>query len=550
MDLLERLAEKEQRKKQVSENAEALKHRRITILTVAAVFALVFAAGMIYVSKSNIIYFWDSSTYWDLSRSVAEGDLGDNFWRTVYDSIGTQDYNYVAALPSAAWMAIFGPSRESYVAGLLIMYVLPFMILIYRLAKKISKAPRFAFAVAVLLIPASSFLAFTGFVDVGGLLIIAACYNLYYTKEGTSEKWYKYVFIGILLVVAMIFRRYFAYFAVSFLTAMTMDCILFKRKWRYLFITGIVSALLLCTVFMPFLTGILLKDYGTLYAGYRYSIGTDMKFITRYFGIVLPLVLLAVPFVSGMKRREYRPIFLWIQMFVCAAMFMATQTHGQQHLLMYIPAFSILILFLINGISKQWMLIAVCVLTVVNVANTYIPRTQPDNIQQIERLALIPNFSMLPKHRDDTEAILTLKRDLDKIVPEGKRCGILASSFLLNDGILRNAEASLNAGITRDPDYIVGLPEVDSRDSGRLEELYTSDYILAAIPSQTHLAAGEQTIVDEAVSSFVNGTDIAESFEEVIGFSRSLDGFDVRLYTRTDDVGLYQRSLYEARLFY
>lgn len=529
----------------------AADRRRLgAFLTVTIVFAAVFTAGMIYVSKSNTIYFWDDSTYWDLARSVADGDLNDDFFGKVYESIGTSDYNYLAALPSAAWMTLFGQSRISYVAGLLVMYVLPFFVLIYHLSKKLSKAPRFAFAASVFMIPATAFLAFSGFVDVGGLLIIAACYNLYYTRDGTANGIVRYIAIGALLVLLMVFRKYFAFFSVSFLTAMAMDCILFRRRWRNLIAAGMTAALLLGTVLFPFLTGILLKDYGMLYSGYSYSVSTDLRLITRYFGMLLLILLFTVPFVSAARRREYRPIFAWIQMLVCALMFMATQTHGQQHLTMYIPSLMLLVMFMINCISRQWALIAVCLLACLNTVNTYIPREQPGNIQEIDHMAVIPDFSLLPKHRDDTDAVLTLKRDLDRAVPEGGRCSVLSSSFLLNDGILRNVEASVKAGITRDPDYIVGLPEVDSRDSGRLEELYTADYVLVASPAQTHLAPGEQTIVNEAVASFESGTDIAESFEEIQGFERELDGFTVRLYRRVDDVGLYQRSLFEARLFY
>lgn len=550
MDLLEKLEKMEETEGKIEERMPQRAARCASLLTFAAVFLLVLAAGIFYVSRSNIIYFWDDSTYWDMSRSIAGGELNGSFWKTVYDSIGTSDYNYVAALPSAAWALVFGGSREAFVAGLIVMYLLPAMILLFRLAKKIAKAPRFAFAAAVLIMPAAAFLAFAGFVDVGGLLIAIACYQLYYTAEGTSDRWYRYIAVGVLLVMIMVFRRYFAFFAVSFLTAMAVDCIVFRKKWRYLIITVLTSAALLLTVFRPFLTGILLRDYGTLYASYQYSVGTDMKLITRYFGLLFMLAAFAVPFIAGIKKREFRPVFLWIQILVCAAMFMATQTHGQQHLLLYIPALAVLVLFMVNCITKQWMLIAVCALAVVNIANTYIPREQPGNIQEIKHIAVIPDFSMLPKHRDDTEAILTLKRDLDAAVPEGSSCGILASSFLLNESILRNAEVSLNAGLTRDTDYIRGLPEVDSRDSGRLDEIYTSDYILMAVPSQTHLAPGEQTIVDEAVTSFVQGTDIAESFEEVGGFARMIDDFEVKLYRRIDDVGLYQRSVFEARLFY
>lgn len=120
----------------------------------------------------------------------------------------------------------------------------------------------------------------------------------------------------------------------------------------------------------------------------------------------------------------------------------------------------------------------------------------------------------------------------------------------MNDSILRNVEPSLNVGITREPEYIKSLPEVDSRDYGRLEEIYNAEYILVAFPSQTHLAPGEQTIIDEAVSSFETGGDIAKSFEEVDGFARSFDNMSVRLYRRTEDVMQYQKNLYEARLFY
>ena len=550
MELLEKLAKKEEREKRRRQEAGSLWGKRRSILVVAVIFALVFISGMVYISRSNIIYFWDDSTYWDICRNIVAGKLLPDFWVNVYNSIGTNDYNYLAALPSSAWMYIFGTSRASFVAGNMIIYLLPFMIILYRLAKKISKAPNFAFAVSVLILPATAFLSYNGFVDIGGLLIAAACYNLYYTKDATADKWYRFVAIGILLVLMMIFRRYFAYFAVSFLTAMAVDCIVFKKKWRYLILTGAVSALLLITVFRPFLTGILLKDYGTLYSGYKYSIGTDMKLITRYFGILLLIAVFAVPFILGIRKKEFRPVFLCLQMLVCAAMFMATQTHGQQHLLLYIPALSVMVMFLVNCISKQWMLGGVCLLAVLNVVNTYIPRQQPGNIQEIKHLAVIPDFSMLPQHRDDTDAILTLKRDLDKTVPIDSTCSVMASSFVLNDSILRNVEASINAGETRSADYIIGLPEVDSRDYGRLWEIYNASYILVAVPAQTHLASGEQTIVDEGVSSFINNSDIAESFTLIENFTRTIGDMEVRLYQRTGEVSMYQRSMYESRLFY
>lgn len=550
LDLLERLEERDREEAAERAVSGVRRKRRISFFAVAAVCLFFLVAGILYVNSERIIYYWDDSTYWDICRDIVSGKMSPGFWKNVYDSIGSSDYNYVAALPSAAWMYVFGISREAFVAGLVCMYVIPSILLMHHLARKLSKAPAFAFGAAVFIMPVTMFLAFNGFVDVGGMLIALACYNLYYTRDGTAKSWYRYVAIGALLVLIMVFRRYFAFFSISFLTAMVIDCILFKAKWRNLIITCLVSGLLLVTVLMPFLTGILLKDYGTLYSGYKYPVMTDIKLITRYFGAIFIAALFVVPFVAALRKHEYRPIFLWIQVLVCAVTFILTQTHGQQHLLLYVPAFALLTMFMVNCISKQWMLIALCLVTAANFFSVFIDREQPGNIQEIKTVSLIPTFSMKPDSREDTQQILDLKRDLDKVIPEGSTCNVLASSFVLNDSILRNAEPSLNAGVTREPDYIRSLPEVDSRDYGRLDEIYNAEYILVAFPSQTHLAPGEQTIVDEAVSSFDANMDIATAFEEVSGFSRSIDDMTVKLFRRTEDIMPYQKILYESRLYY
>ncbi|MGN0162441.1 MAG: hypothetical protein ACI4EA_02515, partial [Candidatus Ornithomonoglobus sp.] len=510
----------------------------------------ILLAGICYVAKSRTIYFWDDSTYWDLTRSMVNGELtGDGFWQSVYNSIGTLDYNYIAALPSALWMIIFGQSRLAFVAGLIVMYIVPSSILTYRLCIKLSKAPKASFLMAVFIMPVTFFLAFNGFVDVGGLLIALGCYNLYYSVKGVSRGHYKYIIIGMLLVLIMVFRRYFAFFSVSFITAMIADCIISRRNWRNLFLLIATVAILLLTAFRPFLINILLKNYGSLYASYKYSLSTDMKIITRYFGTAFLIISAIVPFISWIKRKEYRPVFLWIQIISCAAIFMATQTHGQQHLLLYVPAFTVMTIFLVNCISKQWMLIGMCLLTVFNLSNTVIDRDQPTNIQEISHYSFIPDFSLRANRRDDADAILTLKRDLDALIPEWQQCKVLSSSFLLNDSILRNVEPSLGAEAYRSADYIKALPEVDSRDSDRLWEIYCADYILVAFPAQTHLAEGQQTITKCLVDSFANYTDVARDFVEIYSFARQVGSLDVKLYQRTNDVDVLRQREFEAKLY-
>lgn len=530
------------------ENKIELKHWQKTVIYFIVIAGIINILAVLYITKSNYIYFWDNATYWNISRSMAEGEFNNGgFWTNVYNSIGEQDYNYVAALPSAFLAKLFGESRLVYVLGLVNMYLLPSFILIYLLAKKISKAPKISAAITILLFPSSIFLAFNGFVDIGGLLFSLICFNLYYTKDNKNIGLWRYLVIGILLVFLMIWRRWYAFFAVSFVTAMLSDCIMSKRKWHGTVITILTVAILLVLCFKDFLFYKLLKDYGSLYEGYKFSLGTDFKLITRYFGIIYIAVIAVCSIIIGVNKKESRPLFMWIQLLVCFVMFIMTQTHGQQHLLLYIPSFIMLTLILIKYITKEWMLISISLLAILHSVNVYIPRQQPNNIQEIKRLALIPNFSMLPVTRSDTEQILELKNKLDNIVYEGDTLGVLSSSFVLNEEILKNVEPSLGKKSQRD-NYIVSLPQVDSRDKD-LTPLYNVNYILVASPAQTHLADGSQTVITEAVSSFENYTDIATAYEEIQEAHTVIGDIEVKLFHRVRDEYLKDIKEFESRLY-
>lgn len=526
----------------------ALKPWHKNVIYFIAIAAIVNILAVVYITKSKFIYFWDDSTYWDIARKLASGVFNEGgFWRNVYNSIGGQDYNYIAGLPSAALIKLFGESRLVYVLGLTDMYLMPSFILIYLLARKVSKAPKIAAAIVILLCPSMMFLAFNGFVDIGGLLLCLLCFNIYYTKKNQKDGIWRYILIGILLVAMMLWRRWYAFFAVSFVTAMLADCVLFKRKWYKTAVTIAVAALLLVLFFWDFLVYKLMADYGSLYAGYKFSVSTDFKLITRYFGLIFALLLAVCSVVMGIKKKETRTVFMWVQIIVCLFMFISTQTHGQQHLLLYIPSLIMLTLITIKHITKEWMLIGISLLAVIHSVSVYLPRTQPTNIQEIKRLALIPNFSMLSVSRDDTEEILALKRKLDTTVYDGDNLGVLASSFTLNEDILINAEPSMGVKSIRD-NYIVSLPQVDSRDTD-LSPLYTVNYVLVALPAQTHLAEGSQTVVTEAVRSFEEYTDIATAYEEVYDCETVIGDMTIKLFHRVREENSSDIAAFEARLY-
>jgi hypothetical protein len=344
----------------------------------------------------------------------------------------------------------------------------------------------------------------------------------------------------------MLWRRWFAFFSVSFLTAMAADMLIFRKKPMPVIITALTSGIILILFFRDFVFQKLLADYGNLYSGYKFSISTDIKLVMRYFGLITLLGLAAGSIAAGVRRKEKRTVFLWFQMLVCFIMFTSTQTHGQQHLLLYVPSLIMLAAILIKHIDKVWLLGALAVVGVFNSVNVYIPREQPNSIREIKHYALIPDFSMRPIVRSDIDELISLKQSLDARIEDGKTLGVLASSFTINEDILRNIEPSMGIKQTRE-DYIYGLPQVDSRDKD-VTALYNVNYMLVAVPAQTHLEPENQKVVTEAVNSFIYYADFATAYEEIPEAQTELNGIELKLYKRVKEVPQSDMVTFERRL--
>ena len=490
---------------------------------IGIVFGIAVFAGAVYISQSSYIYYWDTANYWITARNIASGEVFEHFFSDLYDSILTMDYNYLAGLLSAIFAWIFGGSRTVFILSIIICYYVPSAYIIYGFCQK-AKHPVVLAAAIMLGFPVILFLGISGFVDIGGLVACLACFRLYRAQRYPIQR---YFFIGLLLAAIILFRRWYAFFSVSFLVAMAVDILVMKKDARLFLVSVFSAGMFLGAFFMPLVTGKLLTDYSALYEGYQFALSVDFKLFTRYFGLILPAVLLTGTVIYSVRCNRSL-IFCWIQMIVCFLLFVRTQTHGQQHLLLYIPSLLIITAALIEQLGKIGTMAALlsgCIIC----ANTFIDRKQPESISEISHYALIPDFSMLPRTRDDIPELLEIKGYLDDLCPNGETVGVLASSFRLNKDLLENIEMSFNI-IDEHTSQLVELPAVDSRDSD-FSALYNVDYILVAFPAQTHLAPENQRVVTEAVRSFEENTDIATAYEED-GVEFEIDGMRVKIYKK------------------
>lgn len=227
----------------------------------------------------------------------------------------------------------------------------------------------------------------------------------------------------------------------------------------------------------------LLADYSSLYVAYKIGLDKDILLLFRYFGII-PLILF---FAAGIcllfsKSQRCDAAFLMIWSVLCFCLFVRVQTHGQQHLLMYAPAFMWMIILVsgrleanLHGSKQYTTALTAAGMSLIVSLSPFIPRIQPASLQELKKPTMLPSFSWSPPKRSDAITVVGLLRYLDSLGAKGLHVGLLASSFTLNQDMLLNSEASLSLPRVSDTprSYLVYLPDVDQRD-GWSDALFNS----------------------------------------------------------------------------
>lgn len=526
----------EQERKGMSKTGKTL------VVLGAGVFVFCLLA-VLYVSLCREIFYWSNADYWNMARRIASGELDGQLWSTVYNSILTSEFNYIPALLSSVFIRLFGESRMVFILSLVICYLIPANILIYLTAKKIGKAPFITTLIVIFTMPVTVYLTFNGFTEIGGFLMCIACFYLYFKKNSAEPGLVRCVVIGVILAALMLWNNWYLFFSVSFITAMIAEAIIFRKRW-YVRLAALAAMIAVVSFFFEgFMFQRLLASYGG--GSFDFNVSENMKLITRYIGLVFLVLLAASSVMIGIKYKEKRQVFIWLQLIVCYIMFTATQTHGQGHLLLYVPGFIMLLILSVKYIHREQALIVVFALALIHSVNIFIPREQPKSTDEIRHVALFPNFSMQPVTRDSAYDILNLKTTLDNIVPEGQYLGVLAYSNTLNSEMLKNAEPSLNIEQRR-IGYIANTIPYFDIDSDNIEPLCNANYMLVAYPAQT--IRSDQKVVETAVESFAYWTDIAMAYEEMYEYETVIDDSVIKLYRRIRDVTDFEKATFRNRL--
>lgn len=495
---------------------------RRDVCAILVLWGLVNLLVYAYARGSATIYSWDSAIYWRSTYSLAETFRDQGVAAAlsrVYESIFTTDYNDTIGLLCVPFALLFGPSRLVYLMSIGNFCLFPTLLLIWGYARSLRPRGYWLPAAGMLALPSLFYTSVTGYVDIAGTAVALGALLLH-LKEPGKGRFSRYLLIGLLAAGAVVLRRWYAFYALAFLLVLCVEALAFRRSPAPVlgYLCGFGFPLLY--FLQTFVSGRLLADYAQMYAAYDLGLGVDVRMLQRYYGLFLLLAAVALGlWLCRGKATRRQALFLLLEPAVCAFLFVHVQSHGQQHLLLYAPALACLLVLGFHYLAGRGRLGVILTAAIVlpTALSPALPRVQSGIIQDYPLIQMLPTFSYAPPRREDAYEMVELIRRLDEFGAEGKKVGVLASSFVLNQSALVNAEDSLNLPRVSDVDrdeYLVNLAAVDQRD-GFWDSIYTCDILAVADPIQLHLGEENQQVVWAPAHCLLEGEVIAGAYRKL-----------------------------------
>ena len=489
--------------------------------------------GVIYCLCMKKIFVWDNAGYFLTVEKLNSIFPSYEYFKAVYNSIFTTDYNYVIAVPLSIFRKLFGGSRLVFVLSIINMYVVPLTWVVYGMCRRIFKKGLLAFLSVILSVPYVVFAANTGFADIGGVVFALAALVLFLWGNDRMS-----LISGVLLALCIFLRRWYSFYALSFVISSIIYGIYNKNFKKPLYILKGFGFVLMFFA-QPFVMDKLLVDYGDIYSAYALGIGVDIKLFTRYFGIIIPVLCMIFAIYKAFKSKGGYEIFTLLIGILCFVLFTRVQTHGQQHLALYVPIFIVLILSMVSAIESKWLVGVFVLVCIGQTASTFIVRTQPSTISEIKTMSLFPTYSAYAPVDENAESFLDICEYMDREIGEkGYTSVFLASSTQMNYDTLRNAEKSLSkkrkSHIDRES-YYLPISDVDKRD-GVSDNLFKADFVLVPDSLELHLSPDDQRVIAVPYMQITAGVGLGKFYQKQDTVFTLPDGREIYVYRRTGEI--------------
>lgn len=383
----------------LSTSARAWRGQFRYVLLAFGFAACAAGAALLYVSCERTIYTWDYATYWTKAlsalaairslfvakeRAIAqpqatstafplgsetseqvwiEVDPIDAIYRlviSVIQSIWFEDYSDLPLLPLLPLLLVIGAERAAYVAAIILVYVSFVVWSLYYALCALQTAKR-APAAAALLVPPLIVSAIPlfwapilrGLLDVGAVALNLLAIAAYFRTPFENISLKRCVAVGIILASTVLFRRYNAFFLVSFIMLIAGEALahglaggvpsrrsLIAAMAKPL-VTAAAAGSVLALVAPPFLWRALTIDYADLYSAFRFH-GSALEHLALMRATVGDATLFAVAMACAvtLRRKTSRRLAcaLIAQAIIIFLLFNRMQTFAFHHFYLFMPA--------------------------------------------------------------------------------------------------------------------------------------------------------------------------------------------------------------------
>lgn len=546
------------------------------------------AIALLYVGMEHTFYWWDFVFYQNRALEVfaAWQDSPAAAWQEVLNSLDS-DNNKLFALPILPFLILFGPTRESYILGLVLAYLVPFSIVVGAIATQLMGKPRetewvtnrlifYTTTLLALLFPLTWVPTLRGWPDIGGAALMGLAIWLYFRDRTRRPYWWHIPAIGVAIAMAFLFRRHFAYSGIAFFVAAGFQVLMAtvttsqkvpfsvppvaitSQKWQtFLFQTirlalmGISALVTSLLVAREFTYHAIAHDYRSLYASWQVPFSQMIEtYATAYGWGVWLLVAIAVVMslrmglVNGVAGR-----FLLAYGLVLSLEWLVWLRYNFIHYtLHFTPLVILAVAVLCWGIAqhldrnlRRWLL------------GTVIAYLSTNFLLGLTGLGtfshpLRPIFadSYPPLVRQDYQEIVRLSEKLQEVASQQQPILVAADSDTLNRGLLRNAYWNLNfpqdlpshCSIPCNVLNFLPAPTIDSLGFHPLPSLLSAELVVVAKPFQHRLRPEEQEVVRAVATPFLHNWAIAEDFKKLSPTFHLKNGVQATIYQRTTQTSI------------
>ncbi len=502
---------------------KTIKHPWLIALTI--IYTIIIAYT--FVNMEDNVYYWDYNGYWRVWEDFTQAFLSDplHSLASLKHSIRHDDYNKSPIVIIGLFKLLPIASRNAYILGLAITYLIPTFICFSLLARKMVNSDRSIIPLLSYLIP-FSFIAFwaptlRGYPDVCGLIFIILSVT-YCLKHDLTEKFSvsQALKLGALIWAPFLLRRWYAYTVVSlYLTLPLLQ--IFYHKGRLslaslknvianFFIAGLTSVLLALICQWPLLKRIITTNYSYIYSAYQssfsYSVETVINNVGALFvGVVILSALLTL--IIGSFKQRVLLCFFALNLVISFILFTSTQSPGIQHdlpfslwlLLMFCQGL-FLLLSRCKSQSAMW-----CIAGGIFALLIFTQLHSLFGLANNSRLSPYLAVPTLPLKVENYSEYSALSNDVMNLTENGKRVAILSSSGILNDDMLNTV-----SGFKLEK-HINYASQVDLRDNFR-EDTLMSDYVVVTDPIQIHLNESGQRVITVPAGDILNHIAIGQAY--------------------------------------